>query len=270
MTNTPPGDPRPDPVLLEQLRQRSLRDDSSWFEEAKALTSNPFPRGIARLLRIDLAPIDQAIRDANRMFETIANSIGVFAEHGWAPSGNMPIPVYEAAIKVLAEGGPLDAAEDALVDGWNDQSILPHLHHRVLGLGLGKDEEIEGWCRERGRLVRRAWEHHQVGSYECAIPMVFAQLDGITADATATPQNPAGRMFFSMHRHRQAEVVDDTTLAGMNDALPVVRNYFWSRRDFTGVTGSDNRHGVMHGRELRYDTRANSTKAFVLLAAVVE
>jgi hypothetical protein len=270
MTTTPPGGPHPDPDLLERLRQRSLRDDPSWFEGAKILTSNPLARGIAHVLRIDLGPLDQAVRDADRMFETVATSIGLFAERGWAPSGNMPIPVYEGAVKVLADGGSMDAAEDALVEGWNDQSVLPYLHHRVLGLGLGKDEEIEGWCRERGRLVRRAWEHHQAGSYEAAIPIVFAQVDGITADGTTTPQVPAGRMFFSTRPRRQAEVVDDSTLAGMNDALPVVRNYFSSARNFTAGTGSDNRHGVMHGRELRYDTKANSTKAFVLLAAVVE
>lgn len=37
-----------------------------------------------------------------------------------------------------------------------------------------------------------------------------------------------------------------------------------------GATGSDKRHGIMHDRELRYDNRVNSTKVFVLLAAVVE
>lgn len=41
-------------------------------------------------------------------------------------------------------------------------------------------------------------------------------------------------------------------------------------RSFTGAIGSETRHAVMHGRELRYDTRVNSTKAFVLLAAVAE
>jgi len=36
------------------------------------------------------------------------------------------------------------------------------------------------------------------------------------------------------------------------------------------VTGKLTRHGILHGRELRYDTQVNSTKALVLLAAVIE
>jgi hypothetical protein len=38
----------------------------------------------------------------------------------------------------------------------------------------------------------------------------------------------------------------------------------------SGVTGKLSRHGILHGRELRYDTQMNSTKALVLLAAVIE
>lgn len=270
MTDITAAGERPDPALIEQLRRRSLGDDADWFHGAKVLAGNSFARGIARILGLDLKPLDRATRDFDQLLDTVARSVGLFAERGWAPSGSMPMPAYEAAIKELADGGTIDAAEDALVRGWNDKTILASLHHRVLGLGLGKSDEIEGWFRERGRLVRLAWDHHIGGAYEAAIPLVFAQIDGITADATATPQEPAGRMFFSKHPTRQAEVVDDTTLAGMNDALPVVRDYYSERRDFTGALGSGGRHGVMHGRELRYDTAANSTRAFVLLAAVVE
>ena len=270
MTDITAAGERPDPVLIEQLRRRSLGEDADWFHGAKILAGNSFARGIARIFGLDLKPLDRATRDFDQLLDTVARSIGLFAERGWAPSGSMPMPAYEAAIKELADGGTIDAAEDALVRGWNDKTVLASLHHRVLGLGLGKNDEIEGWFRERGRLVRLAWDHHMGGAYEAAIPLVFAQIDGITADATATPQEPTGRMFFSKHPTRQAEVVDDTTLAGMNDALPVVLNYYSERRDFTGALGSGGRHGIMHGRELRYDTAANSTRAFVLLAAVVE
>ncbi len=38
----------------------------------------------------------------------------------------------------------------------------------------------------------------------------------------------------------------------------------------SGATGKLTRHGILHGRELRYDTQLNSTKTLVLLAAVIE
>ena len=56
----------------------------------------------------------------------------------------------------------------------------------------------------------------------------------------------------------------------MNVALPVARKHFMTEVRGTGVRDTPSRHGVMHGRELGCDTRANSTKVFVLLAAVVE
>jgi hypothetical protein len=38
----------------------------------------------------------------------------------------------------------------------------------------------------------------------------------------------------------------------------------------SGVTGELSRHGILHGRELGYDTLVNSTKALVLLLAILE
>ena len=204
MTSPPSDGPAPALALVAQLRERWHAGDQSWLDEARALTQNPLAREMARILHLDLDPLAQVIRDNDRMFETVATSIWGFAQHGWAPSGNMPIPIYEAALHVLAAGGSLDAAQDALVEGWNARSVLPYLHHRVLGLGLGNDEELESWYRERGRLVERAWEHHQGGSYEAAIPIVLSQVDGITADATTTPGTPRGRVFFSTYKGRQA------------------------------------------------------------------
>lgn len=118
--------------------------------------------------------------------------------------------------------------------------------------------------------MKCAWEHHTNGSYEAAIPIVLAQIDGITADATLPPKGKGGKMFFSPSGGKFVDVVDDTTLAGMNAALPVARKHFMTDVNVTGARGAVSRHGVMHGRELGYDTRANSTKVFVLLAAVVE
>lgn len=95
-------------------------------------------------------------------------------------------------------------------------------------------------------------------------------IDGITADATLPPKGRGGKMFFSPSGSKYVDVVDDATLAGMNAALPVARQHFMTEIRGTGVRGSLSRHGVMHGRELGYDTKAKSTKTFVLLAAVVE
>ena len=67
---------------------------------------------------------------------------------------------------------------------------------------------------ERGRLIGRAWDHHVAGAYEASIPIVLAQIDGITADATLSPTGRRGKMFFFPSGSHYVEVVDDTTLLG--------------------------------------------------------
>jgi len=262
--------PQTDYELLKQLRDRSLGDDAAIFDLVKTLSGNPILRFVGRVLRVDLATLDRTIRESDELLDTMAASINLFAGRGWAPSDSMPVPVYEAAVAVMAGGGTIDEAEAVLVDGWNGESLLRFLPHRVRALGLGNEDEIESWYQDRARLVERAWQHHVAGAYEAAIPIVFAQIDGITADATLPPKGKGGKMFFSPSGGNFVDVVDDTTLAGMHIALPVARRHFLADCHVTGSTGSASRHGVVHGRELAYDTRENSTKAFVLLAAVVE
>lgn len=97
-----------------------------------------------------------------------------------------------------------------------------------------------------------------------AIPIVLAQIEGLTVDATG------GKLFFSKKQGRQADVVDDHTIAGLQDGLPVVRAWFSQDEAVTTAGDSPSRHGILHGRVLGYDTKANSTKALVLLAAVME
>jgi hypothetical protein len=115
-----------------------------------------------------------------------------------------------------------------------------------------------------------AWEHHQKGAYEASVPIVLAQVDGITHDATACAETPTGRSSFSTNPARQADVADNETLAGIEHGLPAVRDRYSEQCVSSGARGTAKRHGVMHGRELRYDTRINSTKSFVLLLAIWE
>jgi hypothetical protein len=100
------------------------------------------------------------------------------------------------------------------------------------------------------------------GAYEASIPLVMAQIDGLTLDITN------GRKFFGT-RKRDVRV-DNRTLATLEDSLPVVRELFSTDLNVSAVGGSFGRHGIMHGRELGYATRVNSVKTFVLLQAVTE
>jgi hypothetical protein len=75
--------------------------------------------------------------------------------------------------------------------------------------------------------------------------------------------------FFNLQPKRQY-FVDASTIAGMPAGLEHLRPLFSEAMRKSGATGKLSRHGILHGRELRYDTKMNSTKAFLLLAAVIE
>ena len=75
---------------------------------------------------------------------------------------------------------------------------------------------------------------------------------------------------FTKQNSQMAEIVPDTSLATLNESLPLVRSLFCGNLNHTSISGTYLRHGIMHGRELAYGTLINSAKAFALLQAVVE
>lgn len=201
--------------------------------------------------------------------EVIANAVDELPSLGWAVSSQIPVDAYSELLEERAAGGTVEQLEAALDEVWHDSAMLGALPGRIGVLGAG-DDELREIASQRARLVGLAWDHHVNGAYEASVPIVLAQVDGITHDATASADKPQGRSFFSMSPMRQADVADDETLAGIAFGLPAVRTWFSDQYVATGARGTANRHGVMHGRELRYDTRINSTKSFVLLLATWE
>lgn len=77
-----------------------------------------------------------------------------------------------------------------------------------------------------------------------------------------------GQSFFS--KANADPYLDDATLVGMEANLLVVRRVFSTNVDESGSFGLVSCHGVLHGRDLGYATRVNSTKTIVLVAAMAE
>lgn len=229
-----------------------------------ALTGNPVGRLLMRhLLKQDVGEWDARLADFQRIVASASEGIRQFTAQGWAPCDLTPASGVEKAVAALAVPGGMGAAEQALADAWNDGLLGgASCVNRVRTLGL-PSEEYNAVFRERGRLLFKAWEHHRNGAYEASVPIVYAQVEGICYDVTGKP-------FFS-RRDSAAQPVDSRTLAGMSEALPVARQWFSEGLDFTSTSPEHaSRHGVLHGRSLRYDNRLASTKALVLLLAVVE
>lgn len=192
----------------------------------------------------------------------IAEGTRQFAAHGWAPSGLTPTDGVRLALSALAASNSLDETERMLADAWNDGMLAGAIPlNRIQGFGR-PSEEYNALFQKRGHLLFKAWQHHRNGAYEASVPIVYAQVEGLCFDVTSKP-------FFS-RGSGAAQPVDSRTLAGLHEALPVARQWFSESVDRTVADGGGSRHGILHGRELAYDDRVISTKAFVLLFAVME
>lgn len=205
--------------------------------------------------------------------QAIANNLALaateFTALGWALSSQVPIGAYTKILNDRLAGSSDDETNAALVRAWNEAPVLALLGARIKTLGAA-DDDLSSGAAARSRLVQLAWQHHCAGAFEASVPIVLAQIDGISHDATSNAAHPDGRSFFSMDTRRQADVADNETLAGAAFGLPAVRAWFSARYIPSASRGTVNRHGVLHGRELHYDTLANSTRSFVLLLAVWE
>jgi hypothetical protein len=199
----------------------------------------------------------------------LAEATLLFTERGWVISSFVPIDAYREAIGLRRSGASAEEVDDALTDAWNAPGgPLENLAARLKVLGAA-DPALAAIAAQRARLVERAWVHHQAGAYEASIPIVLAQIDGITHDATISLDRPKGRTFYSKG-NSQADVLDDATVAGIDYGLAAVRDWFSAAVEVSGGHGGGSRHGVLHGRDVAYDTKDNSTKCFVLLLAVWE
>lgn len=163
----------------------------------------------------------------------------------------------------VKQGAPQTEIDEAITELWNTQSEV-FLRNVALPLGrfgMNIDTEFQRINQRRVILVGEAFKCHQAEHYSAAILLTYAQIDGLTRDVT-------GASFFSTSSNDK--FLDNETLAGIEENLPTIREAFNQTVDTTGFHGLLSRHGAVHGRDLAYGDRVNSTKALVLLGALIE
>lgn len=193
----------------------------------------------------------------------IGPAVEILAPLGWASYGLWHRGGTEQIVE-LAHRGVDNAEIDALVtEQWNNESkiFLRNVAIPLRGYGKGIDYNFQRLQFQRGNLVDQAVKCHEDGNFAAAFVLTVAQIDGLTRDIT-------GATFFSNSFHDS--YLDDSTLAGIASNLPVVRELFNESIVHTDFHGKPSRHGAAHGRDLSFGTKTNSTKALVLLGALVE
>ncbi len=174
----------------------------------------------------------------------------------------MPTRVLAQAT-ALSDAGKGEEGDLLLADLWDDDTRTGRVVARVGSLGAA-DNHMREMSQHRRRLLLKARAHHHSGSYEASVPLLLAQVEGITADVAE------GRLFFSTSKQRMADVEDSARLVSLPAALPAQRVPFVAGLHETQARGSLSRHGILHGRELAYDTKVISAKCWSLLDAICE
>lgn len=234
--------------------------------EINELLASPWFRAIAPELVAEIGPelIERSAR-MERDLDVQIRASREFSARGWAISSSSRTKDYDRALAAL-DAGDDERAEQLLVElHARDEWRFTRPADQIRMMAAPDAERERQKYGARADLLYRACEHHRAGAYEASVPIVLAQIEGLTADVTG------GRLFFSTDERRRAAIVENDSLATLSWSLPVVRAAFSTGQHETVVHSRGlSRHGILHGRDLGYGTELVSTKCFVLLAAVVE
>ncbi len=194
--------------------------------------------------------------------DSMEAAVGVLVPRGWAVM-HMDTAAVNAAVAAVREGRP-DEADDLLAGQWEGDGEwrLKRVGQRLRSMAA-TDEELNSLFRERARLLDRAAEHHLAGRYDASVPLLLAHIEGIVIDVTE------GKKYFTKRQGHKADVVNPQDLAGIEACMAALQGAYSEDIPVTQAEGSLSRHGILHGRELAYDTRANSAKTWSVMDAVV-
>ncbi|GAA5227012.1 hypothetical protein [Paeniglutamicibacter antarcticus] len=199
----------------------------------------------------------------HRLMDSMEEALELLVPRGWAPF-SMDTKAVEEAISLLRNGNE-EEADTLLAGQWDGEGSwrTKRVHTRVSVLGAGEGQnDYHGIFKERARLLWKAREHHEAGSYEASIPLIHAQMEGIVMDVAG------GKKFYTKGTHK-ADLVDPSQLVSIEACLAALQATYGQNVPATQTAGSLSRHGIAHGRELAYDTRVNSAKNWSVLDALV-
>lgn len=235
-----------------------------------SVAASPLATPLLRALGVS-DDVIAALRDAAgvaRDLERVDETARILAEHDWPFFEFAPAEASHRAALLFAEGR-IEEADALLIEAWenNDLALFRMARQRIFHLYWSGDEDDlpSEIGQSRATLIDDAIEFHRLGKYSGSVLVLLSQIDGIVAD-----WSDDGRHLFRRNRDGTpaARVVDGVTMAGHPEVLLAISERLTSRFDETDVTSTLNRHGIVHGRGLGYNTRSNSTKLFAALFVV--
>ena len=233
----------------------------------RLLTSWPL-RPVLRVLGANPNDVDQLARLSRRVqrnMDDLDRRARLLCPLGWLLFERGPDEAYAEAAD-LVDAGEVEAAEHVLCAAWNEDraALLRGPLHQIMDIyELPDDDDFveDTIAFERCQEIQEAMELHLAGHYRGAIHITLAQLDGIAADFAHN-----GRGLFARNGF---DVTDELTAVGHPANLAQIRRLLTLGCPTATLDGRLLRHGIVHGRELRYGTEFNSTKALIALLGLI-
>jgi hypothetical protein len=179
------------------------------------------------------------------------------AKHGWYLDPEMFVNDPDRFANEF-ESGQGQAAEDALCRYFRDRA--PEI-----------SKTLQEAVPARARLIKDAFAAHERGEYGLSIVALLAQVDGICFEVTGNhyfrrmrggPPAPRTHAFVSQVQDAYRAAI----LSPLGEPLPINA----TEKERSGsAPGLLNRHEVMHGDSLAFDTEINSLRAISLISYTV-
>jgi hypothetical protein len=207
-------------------------------------------RFVQRNERHKVVELEQQIQS---LCETVDRFYALVGARHWIFTDNLPMD--EIAAEVNTQASP-EAAEAALVE-----VLARRIEGEFWRLGLMGHDAL----RARSRHLERAREHYINGKWDSCALLLVTVMDGFVNDV-----EPAERR--GLHAREATEMVAWDKVAGHHLGLSAVMPIFLKtvKRRVDDEVFEVHRHGIVHGMLTNYDSQVVATKAWNLLAAVVD
>lgn len=207
-------------------------------------------RVVARDQRKSLLQLEQ---EMNGLFDLVDRFYAILGDRHWIFTDHLPVSEVET---LLASATTPDDAEEGLIGIISD---------RVCGaywqMGLNGNEAM----RARRHGLERARQHYVAERWDsCALGLATI-MDGFINDVEPDVRR-------GLHAREPEEMVAWDSLAGHHMGLTAVMPVFlrtFKRRHEEEVFEL-HRHGIVHGTVVSYDNKIVASKAWNMLAAVVD
>lgn len=243
--------------LAAQLRQmgKAMQEEQRQLQRLMAPYAAQFKRASREMVR-EQRKFQRALHAAIPNFaELLAaldedrkqtpHQVRTLARHGWY----MPPDLTPGEARTLTES--------------LDHGRATEVEARLTAYFDGRLDDIEATlCRRaptRERFLRSALAAHRRGDYAAAIPLMLTQADGLCRDLT-------GNHLFHRHDKFKAHFQNVrpfvlALLSAVLEKMPLSAG----ETERAGKAGLFNRHAILHGESLDYDSAANSSRAISLL-----